>query len=202
MLETEVKFYLIDPENLRRRLRRCGALSRGRVFETNYRFDNADHQLLSKRSLLRLRRDRRNVLTFKNPHPSGGRQFKIHDELEIEVSDFDTTCQILEALGFSRVQVYEKHRETYEMESVEICLDQLPFGHFVEIEGQPETIPSVAARLDLPWRSRILTNYLEIFETIRRSLKLPFRDITFAHFQALRTDWAALIRQFEAEPPP
>ena len=202
MLETEVKFYLMDPEDLRRRLQRCGALSRGRVFETNYRFDNADHQLLSKRYLLRLRRDRRNVLTFKNPHPSGGLQFKIHDELEIEVSDFDTTCQILEALGFSRVQIYEKHRETYEMESVEICLDQLPFGHFVEIEGRPETIPSVAARLDLPWRSRILANYLEIFETIRRSLKLPFRDITFANFQALQTDLAALIRQFEAEPPP
>jgi adenylate cyclase, class 2 len=201
MLETEVKFQLTDPEATRRRLRRAGAVSKGRVFETNFRYDNADNRLLAAQHLLRLRHDHRNRLTFKQPHPGGGHQFKIHDELEIEVSDFDTTHLILKALGFHRAQIYEKHRETFEMGTTEICLDHLPYGHFAEIEGTPEAIPTVADRLGLEWHRRILTNYLQIFETIRQSLKLPFNDITFKHFEMVSDDMASLIRQFEAESP-
>jgi adenylate cyclase class 2 len=202
MLETEVKFFLTDPDGIRRRLQAAGALSTGSAFETNIRYDDPDHHLLAEQCLLRLRRDRRNWLTFKKPHPTSGRQFKTHDELEIEVSDFDITHQILEALGFHRAQVYEKRRETFAMGTVEICLDQLPFGHFAEIEGTPETITSVAACLGLPWHGRILANYLQIFESIRRSLKLSFSDVTFAHFQDVPDDPTALIRQFEVGPLP
>jgi len=201
MLETEVKFQLTDPETIRRRLRQAGAVSAGKDFETNYRYDDGNNRLLAAQHLLRLRRDHRSRLTFKQPHPSEGRQFKIHDELEIEVSDFDTTHQILEALGFHRVQIYEKHRETFKMGPTEICLDQLPYGHFAEIEGTPDTIPTVADRLGLEWHRRILANYLQIFETIRQSLKLPFTDVTFAHFQTVQADVAPMIQQFEAESP-
>jgi adenylate cyclase class 2 len=200
MLECEVKFVIADPASFRDRLRQAGALPTGSAFETNYRYDRADNQLLTKQCLLRLRRDRRNLLTFKKPHPSGGRQVKAHEELEVTVSDFDTTHQILQALGFYRAQIYEKRRETYEMASVEICLDHLPFGHFIEIEGAADMLSSVAARLDLAWQARILANYLQIFERIREVLRLPFNDVTFAHFQTVQADLTGLIRQFEFEP--
>lgn len=202
MLECEVKFFIANPEHVRDRLRRAGALPTGSAFETNYRYDRNDDSLLTRQCLLRLRRDRRNWLTYKTPDSSGGRQIKTHQELEIEVSDFDTTHQILEALGFQRAQMYEKRRETYEMGSVEICLDHLPYGHFIEIEGAADTLSSAAARLDLAWRRRILANYLQIFETIRDTLRLPFNDVSFAHFQTVRADLTGLIRQFEADPPP
>lgn len=202
MLETEVKFQLTDPKIIRHRLRQAGAVSTGKAFETNFRYDDGSNRLRAAQHLLRLRRDHRNRLTFKQPHPSGGRQFKTYDELEIEVSDFDTTHQILEALGFRRAQIYEKHRETFEMETTEICLDHLPYGHFAEIEGTPDTIPAIAERLGLEWHRRILANYLQIFETIRLSLKLPFSDVTFAHFKTVQADVAPLIHQFEAESPP
>lgn len=202
MLETEVKFQLTDPEIIRHRLLQAGAVSTGKAFETNYRYDDGNNRLLAAQHLLRLRRDHRNRLTFKQPDPSGGHQFKTHEELEIEVSDFDTTHQILEALGFHRAQIYEKHRETFEIGTTEICLDQLPYGHFAEIEGTPDTIPAVAERLGLEWHRRILANYLQIFETIRQSLQLPFNDVTFAHFKTVQADLAPMIRQFEAESPP
>ena len=202
MIETEVKFLLTDPEIIRRRLRQAGAASAGKVFETNYRYDDADNRLQAAQHLLRLRRDHRSRLTFKQPHPSGGRQFKTHEELEIEVSDFDTTHQLFEALGFHRAQIYEKHRETFDMGTTEICLDHLPYGHFAEIEGTPDAIPSVAERLGLEWHRRILANYLQIFETIRQTLELPFNDVTFVHFKAVSHDMAAIIRQFEGDSPP
>ena len=200
MLECEVKFLIADPEGFRDRLRQTGALPTGSAFETNYRYDRADNQLLDSKCLLRLRRDRRNWLTFKKPHPSGGRQVKTHEELEVSVSDFETTHQILQALGFQRAQIYEKRRETYAIASVEICLDHLPFGHFIEIEGAADMLPSVAARLGLAWQARILANYLQIFERIREALRLPFSDVTFAHFQSVQADLTGLIRQFEIEP--
>ena len=201
MLECEVKFFIVHPAGLRDRLGQAGALPTGSAFETNYRYEHADNPLLARQCLLRLRRDGRNRLTYKKPDPSGGRQFKTYEELEIEVSDFDTTHQILEALGFQRAQIYEKHRATYDLASLEVCLDQLPFGHFIEIEGDAERLPSVAARLGLPWSTRILANYLQIFETIREALQLPFNDVTFADFKTVRADLTGLIRQFEIEPP-
>jgi adenylate cyclase class 2 len=201
LIETEVKFLLTDPAAIRRRLQEAGAVSHGEAFETNYRYDDADGRLQAAQCLLRLRSDRRNFLTFKKPHPGGGDQFKTHEELEIEVSAFDMTDQILAALGFHRVQIYEKRRETFTLADTEICLDQLPYGHFVEIEGAPKAIPCAAAMLGLTWACRILTNYLQIFEDIRRSLNLPFQDVTFAHFSGVRADMTPIIRRFEGGSP-
>ena len=38
-------------------------------------------------------------------------------------------------LGLARVLIYEKKRRTYKFRSVEVVLDELPFGLFMEIEG-------------------------------------------------------------------
>ena len=198
MIETEVKFLLDDPEAMRRRLGKSGAVSAGKVFEINYRYDDAANRLKAARCLLRLRRDNRSRLTFKRPNPEGGRLFKTHDELEIDVSDFDTANQILEAIGFHRAQVYEKNRETFTLDGTEICLDQMPYGDFLEIEGTPDTIPSTADRLGLDWHRRILANYLSIFEAIRQTFDLAFEDVTFANFKKVSKDPAAIIRRFES----
>jgi len=201
MIETEVKFLVRNFETIRQRLLEAGAVSLGNVFETNFRYDDAGHHLLSNRCLLRLRQDRRSRLTFKRPHPEGGRQFKTHEELEIEVSDFDTTHRILAALGYHRAQVYEKQRETFEMGATEICLDHMPYGHFIEIEGTAEAIPLVAERLGLEWHRRILANYLQIFDSIRNRLGLSFTDVTFDNFQTVPANPEPTIRGFEMGSP-
>jgi len=200
MIETEVKFLLKDPEAMRRRLRQAGAVKAGVVFETNHRYDDGDGRLMSRQCLLRLRRDRCSRLTVKCPNLQGGLQFKTHDEFEIEVSDFDMASRILEAIGFHRAQVYEKHRETFEMDTAEICLDRMPYGHFLEIEGTAATIPAVAEQLGLDWQRRILANYLQIFDAIRQSFNLPFSDVTFANFETVSMDPTAIVRRFESGP--
>lgn len=47
-LETEVKFYLSDVNPIRRRIIALGADFKGRVFETNLRFEDADNRLIQK----------------------------------------------------------------------------------------------------------------------------------------------------------
>ena len=194
-LEIEVKFRITDIEDMRHRLISMGAnRKKERVFETNYRYDTESHDLLEKKSILRLRKDREAVLTFKSQPDSPNEEFKIHKEIEVRVDDFDKTAMIVEAMGFKKQQVYEKWRETFEKDKTEIVIDSLPYGHFIEIEGQPENIRGIASRLGLDWDRRILVSYLELFARIKAIYGLPFSDITFDHFTGIRIDIARVLK--------
>lgn len=202
-LEIEVKFFLPDPESIRERLGVLGTEPASEpVFERNLRFENAAGDLRRQQALLRLRQDRSARLTYKGPPGAAGAGLegavKVFRELEVSVSDFDRTRAILEAVGFSVVQSYEKWRQTFAIDGAECCLDILPYGTFLEIEGPAATIRSVSRRLELPWERRILTNYLALFETVREAFDLPFSDLTFAHFEGKPVDAAPVIRGFEA----
>jgi adenylate cyclase class 2 len=196
-LEIEVKFYLSDMDAIRDRILELGAVSMGRVFETNLRFDDADNRLIEKKSLLRLRRDTKTTLTFKSEPPFKNDQFKILKELEVEVSDFTTMKHILESLGFREEQVYEKWRETFMLNSTNLCLDTMPYGDFLEIEGQKEDIKELAYRIGLKWQKRILLNYLAIFDVIKQKSNLPFYDVTFSNFINIRFDLAEYLDLLE-----
>jgi adenylate cyclase class 2 len=198
-LEIEVKFYLPEPAPVRNRIIELGAASRGRVFETNLRFEDDRSRLIRERSLLRLRRDSATTLTFKYAPPGADKHFKVLGELEVQVSDFCTMKHILEALGFHVEQIYEKWRETFLLEGAFVCVDTMPYGDFLEIEGKPDTIKDLAARLGLRWEKRILSNYLEMFDSIRRKCSLDFKDVTFDRFRQIEMDFSRQIRVFEAE---
>ena len=198
-LEIEVKFYLSDTDLIRNRIIELGAASMGRVFETNIRFEDADKNLIQKKSLLRLRKDTKTTLTFKSEPPVKDNQFKAMRELEVEVNDFSTMKYILESLGFQKEQIYEKWRETFVLHDTVVCVDTLPFGDFIEIEGQKEAIRQAAADIGLEWEKRILLNYLELFENIKRKLNLSFSDITFNNFENVRGDFGKYLHGLTVE---
>ena len=187
-LEIEIKFYLADLSSIRQRILELGAHSQGRSFESNIRFEDRHMNLKKQKSLLRLRQDRKVHLTYKSTPPEDNHQFKILKELEVEVSDFDTMHHILEALGYHREQVYEKRRETLVLDRTQFCLDSMPFGNFLEIEGPQQDIQKFAVRLELAWNQRILMNYLEIFEILKNKLDLDFFDVTFDNFSHVKVD--------------
>lgn len=196
-LEIEVKFYLSDMDRIRNRIIGLGAVSKGRAFETNIRFEDADKSLIQKKTLLRLRKDKTTTLTFKSePHVKDD-QFKILRELEVEVNDFYTMKHILESMGFQEEQTYEKWRETLVLKDTKLCLDTMPYGNFLEIEGQKEDIKELASRIGLKWQKRILLNYLEIFDIIKQKSNLPFYDVTFSNFINIRFDLAKYLDLLE-----
>ena len=189
-LETEIKFYLFDLPSISQRIGDLGAQSRGRFFESNVRFEDDRRTLKKKKSLLRLRRDRKVRLTYKSTPPEVNKQYKILKELEVTISDFDTMHRILEALGFHREQVYEKWRETLVLEQTQFCLDSMPYGNFLEIEGQQQDIKNFTVQLGFSWDQRILLNYLQIFEILKDKLKLRFSDVTFDNFSNIEVNLA------------
>ena len=198
-LETEVKFYLPNIDPIRTRMIDLGAVFKHRTFETNIRFEDAEKSLIQKKCLLRLRKDKKITLTFKSEPPFKDNQFKILKEFEVEVSDFDAMEHILKSLGFKEEQVYEKWREIYVLGDTHLCLDTMPYGDFLEIEGKKESIQQLASQIGLLWEKRILLNYLAIFDIIKRQLNLSFYDVTFGNFNNIRFDMAPFLKLIEAD---
>jgi adenylate cyclase class 2 len=188
LVEIEVKFHLPEVDSTRERILAMGATCCGRLLETNIRFEDGAKSLKARGMLLRLRKDDQITLTFKSPAAQPDKDFKINRELEIKVDDFDACHAILEGLGFHREQVYEKWRETFALRDTKLLIDTTPFGVMLEIEGQKPDIRNIAQQLGLKWEERILLNYLEIFEIVRRKEDLPFNDMTFDNFKLRPVD--------------
>jgi adenylate cyclase class 2 len=184
--EIEVKFYLSKPQAFAARLAAAGAeLIQERLFELNLRFDRPDGSLSRAQQVLRLRQDNRARLTFKGP-AAAGEAVSDRLEIEFEVSDFSAARRLLEALGYQVTVLYEKWRTTYRLGELEIVYDELPYGHFCEIEGPDEaSIRRAASRLGLDWQARILPSYLALFERLKAHRRLPARDLSFAALAGL-----------------
>jgi len=72
-------------------------------------------------------------------------------------------------------------------------LDELPYGNFVEIEGETiESIRAVANQLNLRWETTIGTSYNDLFERTRRNMNLSFEDLSFANFESLNVETSDL----------
>jgi adenylate cyclase class 2 len=192
-LEVEVKFYVMDSELINLRLVALGATAWPEVFETNICFDDSEHTLKASGKLLRLRQDGACRLTYKCPPAQDDPECKVFKELEVEMSDFDAIAGILQALGYHPVQIYEKRRQTFAWRDVAFCLDVMPFGTFLEIEGPKQSIKEAARQLGLAWKDRILSNYLAIFEVLRNRFGLPFNNVTFADFEKHPVDIVPLL---------
>lgn len=152
-LEYELKYLAPNLVDLRKRLEAIGAeCVAPPYFEENLIFDDENRSLRQQDILLRLRQKsgRDAVLTVKRP-PSKpiDTALKVYEELETKASDFDATRMVLETLGHVVAFRYEKVREKWRLHGVDICLDQLPFGDFVELEGPEENLFQVARETGL-----------------------------------------------------
>ncbi len=186
--ETEIKLYVPDLAAARARLEQANArLAAARVYERNVRYEDAGRTLTPAGIVVRLRQDTRVRLTYKGPANSSLAAAGIASrfEAEVEVSDFDAMHTILGKLGYTPYMIYEKYRTTYHLDDVEIALDELPYGHFIEIEGEAEAIERAAARLALADAPRFSASYAELFERVKQCLHLTFTDLTFANFAGI-----------------
>jgi adenylate cyclase, class 2 len=197
-LEIEVKFHLNDPEDVRRRLIGLGAAAADPVFETNACYENPARSLQRDGCLLRLRQDRSCRLTYKCPPEESNSEYKVFHEFEVTVSDPHGMNAILNAIGFQTVQRYEKWRESFSLGEARVCVDTMPYGCFLEIEGPPTIIRKTAQNLGLEWEARILTSYLSIFQFLRHKYQLTFKDVTFNNFASFPLDIRDCLRHFQA----
>ncbi|HEV7889876.1 MAG TPA: class IV adenylate cyclase [Pyrinomonadaceae bacterium] len=169
-IEIEKKYGLTRErlEPLRLRLKETGAeVVRGEEFEENTIYTGPGLDPRSR--VLRLRRvNGRALFTFKERDPSPS-AVKRQREEETEVSDADALAAILEALGYRAALVYEKRRATWRLSDAEVVIDELPFGLFLEIEGEEPAILSTEKLLNLEDAEAEHAPYPEL--TIRHGTK-------------------------------
>lgn len=179
--ETEVKFFVRDLKRIEMRLRELKAhLIQDRVHETNLRFDNPNGGLRRELKVLRLRQDVEAKFTFKGPSEERAGGVLSRREIEFTVGDFKTAKEFLEALGYIPVVFYEKFRTTYEIKGIHIMLDELPYGNFVEIEGDDtDALQEIADLLGLNWEAAVKAGYHALFERIAGKYNLEESQLSF-----------------------
>ena len=182
--EIESKFYVRDLQAIETRLLALGATCTApRGFEYNLRFDDAQGNLERQRKVLRLRKFDDVRLTYKGPGERIGGALA-RAEIELVVGDFDTAQQFIESLGYRVSMVYEKYRAMYDFAGAVVTLDELPYGHFVEIEGEsPEAIAKIARTLELKIEAAIPASYQGLFEQLKALKDLPAKNLTFWEFE-------------------
>ena len=148
-IETERKYRLSEKrlEEIISMLNQLGARFEKEVFEVNYQHRGGEMD--EHGATLRLRKiGDFTVLTYKEKVKSDeGAKQKI--EHETNVSDVEAMEQIIERLGYRLTAVYEKRRKYWKLNDVEVVLDELPFGLYMEIEGTIESIDKAEKKLGL-----------------------------------------------------
>lgn len=136
--EYEATFTDIDKDVLRKKLSSLGAelqkpevLMKRKVFDMKY-WEESDHKYIRVRD-----EGSRITMSFKQ-NPNTG---DIHDQKETElvVDDFERACEFLLDIGAVEMAFQETKREIWELNGVEISIDEWPFLEpFVEIEAAAE----------------------------------------------------------------
>jgi adenylate cyclase, class 2 len=169
-IEIEKKYRITESEMsaLRNRLKDAGAIFRGTEFEENILYKGPG--INPETTVLRLRKtEKKSVLTFKQKQTSRD-GIKRNREEETVVERAETVDAILHALGYSQALIYEKRRETWKLEGCELVLDTLPFGLFIEIEGEEAIIRQTEELLQLSSLETETATYPEL-TTLHGSIK-------------------------------
>ena len=133
-IEYEITFPDINREDMYKRLKSIGAEQiRTEFFQKRINFD-LTKSAGKKREWIRLRTDgQKTTLAYKSLNPSEGIQGQ--KELEIEVSSFDDTRDIMVLAGAHLKNEQESKREIWEYNGVEITIDEWPFlNPFIEMQ--------------------------------------------------------------------
>jgi adenylate cyclase class 2 len=179
-LEIEVKLKVKGLQKVRRGILALGFEEKvHRAFEDNWILDFPNRSLYKNHCLLRLREfNGKCWVTFKGP-TRNSTHFKVREELETEVDERPTLHKILGRLGLRRAFRYQKYRSIFEPAAAQrlgrptLVLDETPIGNYLEIEGSPNEINTIAARLGYSQQDFIRESYAGLYAKLYPSAKSP-----------------------------
>ena len=179
-LEIECKYLEVEVAKLHRLLQEQNWQAQGGpYFEHNLLFETTPPSLTARKTLLRLRtmlgnNFRKEVLTLKLPAPMASQRsdFKVSDERETLVNGAQMRL-ILDGLGYKPFGCYEKVREVWRKDGVELALDRLCFINCVELEGEPSAITALAKSLELNHCPQSTASYFGLYQEDLQKKGLP-----------------------------
>lgn len=174
--EYECKFYPVDKEEYRKKLKDLGAVLA--IPERKMRRSIADRRANPQIDCSYIRvRDEGDVvrLSAKTDGQEGG-ELSGQKETDVIVSDYQKTIQIFEFAGLKFNRYQETLRETWVYEDAEIVIDTWPgLDPYTEIETVSEArVKEIAEKLGFDWKKKIITPAPDV---IVRVYNLPIDDV-------------------------
>ncbi len=121
------------------------------------------------------------ILTVKRKTKENN-QFFEREEMEVKIQEgesVETLREILKSLGFNKEIIFEKKRKNVFKDNIVISFDELPFGFFVEIEGEAEAIDQYLNEFNLSKKPRIIKAYLGLWEDYRKTHGITEENCVF-----------------------
>ncbi len=136
-IEYEATFININKEEIRKKLKKVGAkLVKPEFVQKRVNFHlPKGHE--NENAWMRIR-DEQNKITMSYKEING-EKIENQKEINLVIDDFKTGEEFLISIGCQRKSYQETKREIWELDGVEICIDEWPFLEpFVEVEGKSE----------------------------------------------------------------
>lgn len=174
--EYEITVLDIDIKEIEKKLIEIGAVKEGEYFQKRklYNF----HEEYRER-FIRLRTNgTKTTLTIKDK--SAKKEIGSVKELEIEVSDFEKTNQIMNMLGYEHSMYQENKRTIYRLEDVEFDIDTWPMiPTYLEIEGKSkEQVEEMIEKLGVDKKKLSLDKVSEIYKKYGLDIH-EYKDLKF-----------------------
>lgn len=164
--EIEVKFVNIDIEAMRQKLTDVGAqLEQPMRLMRRALIEQPEHQ--AEHSFIRIRdQGDKTTLCFKRRASIDTHTIDDTEEIEVDVSDFDTTVELFTHAGWPPKTYQENRRETWHLQDVEVVIDEWPWmPPQIEIEGPTEeAVQKVAEQLGFDWSEARLGHIDTIYQ--------------------------------------
>ena len=181
--ETEVKVKIGSIDRMSSMLKDAGFSKEEEYHERNVVIDK-DREMKDSDRLLRFRKTenskKKQLFTYKGPRTG---EMKTREEIEFTV-DIDSLSKVFERLSYSTAFKYEKKRQVWKRDDLEVVLDDLPYiGLYMEIEGTRNQIKALLNELDIQSDDTITKNYLELFESYKEEHDIEAEFMTWESFE-------------------
>mgnify|MGYP004594589945 FL=1 len=169
--EKQVKYKINNFDYISKRLIEIEAIFIGGFMEKTIRYDNDDLKCSNNGIFIRTKSGMKNVLTLKEiPTDSSKTSFE-RITTEIEVDNINKIGYILEKIGLTKKFIMEKYRLFFKYDNVDILIDELPFGIYLEIKGEDNEINRVTKILNIDETDLIKMTYWDIYDKIKKDSK-------------------------------
>ena len=185
--EYEAKFYPVDKEEYRKKLLSIGAnLAIPERKMIRIVADTRANPVIAKHGYIRIR-DEGEVtrLSLKMCAHEGG-VLSDQKEIDVEVSDFEKTKEILEAIGVRFNRRQETLREEWEYKGAQITIDSWPgLDTYSEIEADSEEkVKEIAGDIGFDWDKKIILPAAEVYAMVYgMDIEEVLEKISFISFE-------------------
>jgi len=160
--EIEAKFLDINQDEMRQKLKSIGAICK-QPMQLMRRMTFATPEMKKRNGFIRVRDEGyRITMTYKQYDEMSLTGAK---EIEITVSDYDQAVELIKASDIPVKSIQEARREVWELDDVEIVLDEWPWlNPYMEIEApSEEQVKDTAKKLGLDWDTAVFGDINEAF---------------------------------------